>query len=193
MEAARDVHGESCMWQGERRAGGVGGDLGGRDRRAKRRPGEVGPVEVRVGAYRGVPATARKPEWLKKLCLRLRRWVRMDGPFGATGLHTVCEAAACPTGENALSGARPLSDTRRRLYARLSLLPISQAVGRKRSIGTSRRGWRKRLLTRLVHLVITSVTRDDLPDGGARSLSPPCAPCAGLLPEATVEGWCRTF
>ena len=84
-------------------------------------------------------------------------------------LHTVCEEAHCPNiGECWEDAHRDLHDPGRRLHAELRLLrgdPRPARVG-------GPRGARARSVARwrelgLEHVVITSVNRDDLADGGA--------------------------
>ena len=57
---------------------------------------------------------------------------------------------------------------------------VCQAEDRDRPIPTSPSAWpRRRARLGLKHVVITSVTRDDLPDGGAEHFSrAACLPCA---------------
>jgi lipoic acid synthetase len=110
----------------------------------------------------------RKPEWLKKPLPNAAALRSMEGLLRRCGLHTVCESALCPNlGECFERGTATfliLGDvcTRDCRFCGVSNgLPappdpfeperVAEAVGK---LG-------------LTHVVLTSVTRDDLPDGGA--------------------------
>ena len=145
-------------------------------------------VEAGVDVEDAVPATERKPEWLRaKLDLgpavrSLRRTLRdLD-------LVTVCEEAGCPnlsecwsegTATFMINGERCtracgfcLVDTRR---------PDPPAVDEPARVAAAaaRLGLR--------HVVVTAVARDDLADGGAGAFAATVEAIRGRLPGATVE------
>ena len=137
---------------------------------------------------RGVPATARKPEWLKKPLPAASAMVRMDGLLRGHGLHTVCEAAACPNRgecfERRTATFLILGDVCTR-DCRFCNIPGGrpQEVDRDEPARVAEAA----CLLGLSHLVITSVTRDDLPDGGAQQFVATMRAVRRALPEATVE------
>jgi lipoic acid synthetase len=130
----------------------------------------------------------RKPSWLKV------RLPHTDGAMGVTRLlsscrlHTVCQEARCPNlAECFQSGTATfliLGDccTRNCLYC--NVRPgIPQAVDEDEP---------ERLVTAVGHLglsyvVITSVTRDDLPDGGAGQFARCITHLGETLPGCQVE------
>lgn len=137
---------------------------------------------------------SRKPSWLK---------VRPPAPaaFRATGallddlhLHTVCEEARCPNkGECFSAGTATfliLGDRCTRDCRFCSVesstadreegpAPLDADEPRRVAEAAARLGLR--------HVVVTSVTRDDLGDGGAAHFAATVAALRGALPGATVE------
>jgi lipoyl synthase len=130
---------------------------------------------------------------------RLPPWARKPGPLapGARGvrvllrqksLHTVCEEARCPNlGECFTRGTATfmlLGDrcTRRCAYCSVSTarpLPPDPAEPGRVAEAAAR--------LRLRHVVLTSVDRDDLPDGGAAHFAATVRAVRRALPEAAVE------
>jgi len=131
-----------------------------------------------------------KPAWLR---------VRLPAPapFRATArlldeleLHTVCDEARCPNrGECFASGTATfliLGDTCTRGcgFCAIGRAPARPAAPdgdepRRVAAAAARLGLR--------HVVVTSVTRDDLPDGGAGHFAAAIAALRASLPAATVE------
>ncbi|WP_020675149.1 lipoyl synthase [Geopsychrobacter electrodiphilus] len=110
----------------------------------------------------------RKPDWLKVRIPNGANHARIDRYHRQQGLHTVCRSAACPNqgecwtlgtatfmilGESCSRGCRFCNIEQR------PLLPPDPAENEKVASAIAELGLR--------HAVITSVTRDDLPDGGA--------------------------
>ncbi len=138
----------------------------------------------------GSARAAGKPAWLR---------VRLPapGPFRATAglldeleLHTVCDEARCPNrGECFASGTATfliLGDTCTRAcgFCAIGRAPARPAPPdgdepRRVAAAAARLGLR--------HVVVTSVTRDDLTDGGARHFAATIAALREALPAATVE------
>jgi len=117
-----------------------------------------------------VPASARRPEWLR---IRLRatdEFAEVRRMMGALRLTTVCEEARCPNifecWSNRTATFMILGDvcTRRCGFCAVtSGLPSSPPdADEPRRVAEAVRA------LGLAHAVITSVDRDDLPDGGAR-------------------------
>lgn len=122
-----------------------------------------------VGRSEG-PATGPgpKPDWLKKPIPEAATLQRMDRLLRARHLHTVCESALCPNlGECFARGTATfliMGDvcTRNcRFCGVTSGRPGTLDVEEPQQVAdaVAKLGLR--------HVVITSVTRDDLPDGGA--------------------------
>jgi lipoic acid synthetase len=107
-----------------------------------------------------------KPEWLKVRAPGSPSYLRLKGLMRDLNLHTVCEEARCPNiGECWNHGTATfmiLGDvcTRACSYCAVAhgrpgaVMPQARRVARHQTLG-------------LNYVVITSVDRDDLPDGGA--------------------------
>jgi lipoyl synthase len=146
---------------------------------------------TRSGATNPDPAPlipARKPGWLKVKAPGGANYVRLKGMMRELGLHTVCEEARCPNvgecWEHEAATFMILGDvcTRNCTYCAVSHgtpkafdalepLRLAEAVAR---MG-------------LQHVVITSVDRDDLPNGGAEAFAGCITEIRRRLPETTVE------
>ena len=137
------------------------------------------------------PATlvpARKPGWLKVRAPGGPNYVQIKTMMRELGLHTVCEEARCPNvgecWEHKAATFMILGDvcTRNCTYCAVShgapaafdpLEPVRLAEA------VARMG--------LQHVVITSVDRDDLPNGGAEAFAACITEIRRRLPETTVE------
>jgi lipoic acid synthetase len=130
----------------------------------------------------------RKPSWLKVKAPGGANYLRLKGLMRELGLHTVCEEARCPNigecWEHQAATFMILGDvcTRNCAYCAVShgtprafdpLEPVrlAQAV--------ERMGLR--------HVVITSVDRDDLPNGGAEAFAGCVREIRRRLPATSVE------
>ncbi|MGE5126714.1 MAG: lipoyl synthase [Betaproteobacteria bacterium] len=131
--------------------------------------------------------------------LRLPEWARKAGPLARgsrpvrlllrqQALHTVCEEARCPNlGECFTKGTATfmlLGDrcTRRCGYCSVGTarpLPADPGEPARVAEAASRMGLR--------HVVLTSVDRDDLPDGGAAHFAETVRAIRRALPGASVE------
>ena len=110
----------------------------------------------------------RKPDWIRVRLPAGNEWERVDHILASHGLHTVCEEALCPNRgrcwENGRATVMILGAACSRACAFCNLAggagggvdrgEPARVAGAARAMG-------------LTDLVITSVTRDDLPDGGA--------------------------
>ena len=150
---------------------------------------------TRVPASRGqgrpvlVPVpTARKPSWIKVKAPGGENYVRIKQLMRTLGLHTVCEEARCPNiGEcwdHEAATFMILGDvcTRNCAYCSVAhgtpqafdpLEPVRLAEAVE-TLG-------------LQHVVITSVDRDDLPNGGAEAFAGCVTEIRKRQPETTVE------
>ncbi len=131
---------------------------------------------------------ARKPPWLRVPFPGGPRYLRLKGVLRGAGLHTVCEEARCPNiGECFEAGTATfmiLGDVCTRACGFCAVRSgrpagldaeepsrVAEAVGR---LG-------------LKHAVITSVTRDDLPDGGASVFADTIRAIRRRSPATSVE------
>ncbi|MBX9738067.1 MAG: lipoyl synthase [Phycisphaerales bacterium] len=113
-------------------------------------------------------APKRKPSWLKAKVPGGPGYERLKGIMDEHGLHTVCQEAGCPNmGECWARGVATimiLGDTCTRACGFCNVKtgrPASVDKDEPRRVAESLR------LMGLKHVVITSVNRDELPDGGA--------------------------
>jgi lipoyl synthase len=131
---------------------------------------------------------ARKPEWLKVRAPGGPNYIRLKGLLRAENLHTVCEEAHCPNigecWEDATATLMILGDvcTRHCGYC---------AVAHGRPTWEDReepeRVGRTVAALGLQHVVITSVNRDDLADGGAAHFAATIRAVRRWAPGCRVE------
>ncbi len=130
----------------------------------------------------------RKPDWLRVTGFNGHRFEQVSRLLRRLGLNTVCQAANCPNrGECFNRGTATF----------LILGPTCTRNCRFCDVPTGRpatpdpeepqRVARAARELQLKHVVVTSVTRDDLPDGGAAHFARTVAAIRKLQPTATVE------
>lgn len=151
----------------------------------------------------------RKPAWLKQQAPAPRQYRATGALLDELDLHTVCREARCPNkGECYSSGTATfliLGDVCTRACTFCAVEGEGRATARDavtggKAAGTPEtRGVRapdedepRRLAEAarrlgLRHVVVTSVTRDDLPDGGAAQFAASIAAVRESVPGATVE------
>jgi lipoyl synthase len=133
--------------------------------------------------------STRLPEWIREKRINLAELHEIKSLLREKALHSVCESLACPNRSECFSRGTAtfmiLGDictrscgfcnvTTGRPYAPPSIdEPNGVAEAAKRM--------------RLRHVVVTSVNRDDLPDGGARQFAATIRALRAELPEAAVE------
>jgi lipoic acid synthetase len=160
---------------------------------AKRRAGGPGAQPVRLIRRReeaGVTeqVEGRRPEWMKVRARLGGEYRELKNLMRGLELHTVCEEAGCPniyecwadrTATFMILGDRCtracgfcLVDTRRPL-------PLDPQEPARVAEAVSRMG--------LAHAVITSVARDDVPDGGASGFAATIAAVRARTPQTTIE------
>jgi len=129
-----------------------------------------------------------RPDWLTLPVPDEEELMRMKRLLDAGHLHTVCESADCPNiGE--CFGSRTctfmiLGDicTRNCRFCAVSHgRPAEVDVNEPEAVALTARQ------LGLKHVVVTSVTRDDLPDGGAGHFAATIRALRREVPEATVE------
>src|SRR6476620_7247747 len=139
-------------------------------------------------AHRLDSPVLRKPDWIRVKAPVSREYAETKAIVRAHGLHTVCEEAGCPNIGECWAGRHAtmmiMGDTCTRACAFCNVktgLPgaldadepenVAQAVAK---LG-------------LDHIVITSVDRDDLPDGGGGHFAATIRAIHALTPKTTVE------
>lgn len=129
------------------------------------------------------------PSWIREKKLSLQQLHELKSLFRSKDLHTVCESLACPNRSECFSRGTAtfmiLGDvctrscgfcnvTTGRPYAVPSEREPRSVAEAAQSMG-------------LRHVVVTSVTRDDLPDGGAAQFAATIRELRRALPESAIE------
>ena len=129
-----------------------------------------------------------KPEWLKVRAPGSENYHRLKGIMRSLGLHTVCEEANCPNiGECWHHGTATfmiLGDTCTRSCGYCNVVhgtPKTADVNEPANVASAIHAMA------LEYVVITSVDRDDLPDGGAAHFARTIAETRSRLPSCRVE------
>jgi len=169
--------------------GGSAGESAVEDRPHSRVPPEFAHPQARRRLEGATPTrTARLPEWFKKpipsagASRKVRRLLRRHG------LATVCEEARCPNRPDCFGRGTAtfmiLGDrcTRNCRFCAVDHgQPAQPRPDEPEAVARAAAGMG------LSHVVITSVTRDDLPDGGSAQFARTVRQVRRHLPTATVE------
>jgi len=154
-------------------------DQSDKDRRALRHPEK---------AHRPDSAVLRKPEWIRVKAPGGREYTGTETIVREHGLHTVCEEAGCPNiGEcwtNRHATMMILGDTCTRACAFCNVKtglpgPVDGSEPEHVAEAVAKLGLR--------HVVITSVDRDDLADGGAQHFADTINAVRAASPGTTIE------
>jgi lipoic acid synthetase len=131
---------------------------------------------------------ARKPGWLKVRAPGGPTYATLKGLMRELGLHTVCEEARCPNigecWEHKAATFMILGDvcTRNCTYC-----AVAHGTPRAYDPGEAVRLAEAVARMGLRHVVITSVDRDDLPNGGAEAFAACIREIRARLPDTSVE------
>ena len=131
---------------------------------------------------------ARLPGWMRRPIQTDQAYLEVQGLLKENGLHTVCEDAKCPnrhecwnhgTATFMILGAVCTRDCRF----------CNVATGRPDGVDSDepRRVADAVVKMKLEHVVVTSVTRDDLPDGGADMFARTIRAVRDCRPAVTIE------
>lgn len=130
----------------------------------------------------------RKPPWVIKKLPSIGEIIEVRHILRELGLHTVCEEAMCPNMGECYSARTAtfliMGDVCTRNCA---FCAVKKGNPRPLDEGEPERVARAAGSLQLRHVVITSVTRDDLPGGGARHFARTVREVKRLLPGSTVE------
>jgi len=133
------------------------------------------------------PVNTGKPPWLKRRALTMEAWQQMKSMLDKLSLATICEEAHCPN----------IGECFRQRTATFLILGrvctrncrfCAVAHGHPKSVDVEEPQHLVDAVRQLGlrHVVITSVTRDDLPDGGAAHFAT-CIEALHRSTSATVE------
>jgi lipoyl synthase len=139
-------------------------------------------------AHRPDTALLKKPEWIRVKAPVSKGYGETQAIVRANGLHTVCEEAGCPNiGEcwdKKHATFMILGDTCTRACAFCNVKtglpgPLDAAEPARVGAATAKLG--------LKHVVVTSVDRDDLDDGGAAHFAAVIRAIRAQCPRTTIE------
>ncbi|OFW58138.1 MAG: lipoyl synthase [Actinobacteria bacterium RBG_16_64_13] len=131
---------------------------------------------------------ARKPDWLKKRLPESGSLLRMESLLREKGLHTVCESALCPNlGECFERGTATFLIMGDVCTRGCGFCGVAEGLPGILDAEEPGHVADAVALLGLRHVVITSVTRDDLPDGGAGHYVATIRAVRARAPLATVE------
>lgn len=147
---------------------------------------------VQIGTSGDDVPRARLPEWLRKGRTHFESIHHLKIELRERKLHTVCESARCPNIHECFHrGAATfmiLGNVCTRGCAFCSV-PKGSAFKREFSLDPDEPAQVAEMAARmrLRHVVITSVNRDDLPDGGSEHFAATVLRVRSTLPDARVE------
>ncbi len=130
----------------------------------------------------------RIPSWLRRPLPTVRTFADTRGLLDGLHLHTVCKGAKCPNMHECFSQGTATflimgpTCTRNCRFCNIGHerpAPLAPDEPERVAKATKELGLR--------HVVITSVTRDDLPDGGAAHFAATVRAVRKAMPETTVE------
>jgi lipoic acid synthetase len=139
-------------------------------------------------AHRADTPVQRKPDWIRVKAPGSAGYRETAGIIRAHGLHTVCEEAGCPNigecWEKKHATMMIMGDTCTRACAFCNVKtgmpgPLDPDEPGKVGGAVAKLG--------LTHVVITSVDRDDLPDGGAAHFAAVIRAIRAASPGTTIE------
>jgi lipoic acid synthetase len=134
------------------------------------------------------PVRVRKPKWLRQRLPSSPNFEKIKGMIAKDRLHTVCQEAGCPniwecfshhTATFLIMGSRCTRNCRFCAVTEGPLEPPDPAEPARVASVARQMG--------LKYVVVTSVTRDDLPDGGARNFAETIEKIRHEIPDVCVE------
>jgi lipoic acid synthetase len=128
------------------------------------------------------------PVWIRERKLNLGALHEVRGVMSRGGLHTVCDEARCPNRSECFARGTATFLIMGDVCTR-SCRYCSIAHGRPRPLDPNEPAElaRAAVAMGLKHVVVTSVDRDDLPDGGAAHFAAVIAELKKFNPRTTVE------
>jgi lipoic acid synthetase len=133
-------------------------------------------------------APARKPPWLKRRLPSGPIYGNICQTLGEQGLHTVCQEAKCPNQWECFSRkTATFLILGSRCTRNCAFCAVAHGPSGPPDPEEPRRVARMARDMALAYVVVTSVTRDDLPDGGAGLFAATIRAIRAEIPEARVE------
>ncbi|MFH0796443.1 MAG: lipoyl synthase [Candidatus Omnitrophota bacterium] len=129
-----------------------------------------------------------KPAWIKKRFLVNADVLETEGVVEQLGLHTVCSSARCPNRNECFSRKTAAFMILGNICTRrCGFCGVAKGKPRPPDPDEPDRVARAAVQMGLKYVVITSVSRDDLPDQGANTFAETITAVRRLLPEARTE------
>ena len=145
----------------------------------------------RIPAHCGVdtiPITSRKPSWLKVRSPGGPNYLRLKRMMRSQQLHTVCEEAGCPNiGECWEAGTATFMILGDVCTRACKYCAVAHGMPTELDLDEPRRVADTIAAMDLDHVVITSVNRDELDDGGASIYAATIREVRARLPDCSVE------
>jgi len=133
-------------------------------------------------------APARKPPWLKRRLPSGPIYGNICQTLGAQGLHTVCQEAKCPNQWECFSRkTATFLILGSRCTRNCAFCAVAHGPSGPPDPEEPLRVARMARDMALAYVVVTSVTRDDLPDGGAGIFAATIRAIRAEIPEVRVE------
>jgi lipoic acid synthetase len=147
---------------------------------------------VQIGNTAPRPARARLPEWARKSKTHFQSINHLKRGLRELNLHTVCEEARCPNIHECFHrGAATFMILGELCTRGCGFCSVRKLNPRKHDVRLDANEpanvARMASEMKLRYVVITSVNRDDLPDGGSRHFAETVREVRKALPEARVE------
>ena len=152
--------------------------------------GEAPGIPLPVVGPRAVPPPPRlpRPEWLRVRLPAGPAWSRLRGLLRRKNLHTVCEEARCPNlAECWGQGTATFMILGDICTRACGFCAVTTGLPRGLDLGEPERVAEAVEAMELRHAVITSVNRDELPDGGAGIFAETIRAVRRRMPETTIE------
>ena len=130
----------------------------------------------------------RKPDWLKVSLPANGELGRVRGLLRGLELHTVCQSAMCPNlGHCFASGTATFMILGDHCTRTCGFCAVAKGHPAPLDPGEPERVAEAARQLGLSHVVVTSVTRDDLPDGGAAHFAATIKALRRAVPGASIE------
>ncbi len=145
----------------------------------------------RIRAHEGldtIELRSRKPEWLKVRSPGGRNYLHLKKLMRSQSLHTVCEEAGCPNiGECWEAGTATFMILGDVCTRACKYCGVAHGMPTELDLDEPRRVADTCEAMELEHVVITSVNRDELPDGGAGIYAATIREIRDRVPDCSVE------
>jgi len=146
---------------------------------------------ARIRGHEGlttIPMRERKPSWLKVRSPGGSNYLRLKSLMRTQSLHTVCEEAGCPNiGECWEAGTATFMILGDVCTRACKYCAVAHGMPTELDLDEPRRVAESVEAMALEHVVITSVNRDELPDGGAGIYADTIRQIHNRVPGCSVE------